>query len=92
MSTFICTVCRGEFEKELTDAEAIDQFKREFPEHNGDTNECDIICHDCYLEFERRVGSDLVVEGGPVIKHPNGLEEQDITIRRDQNDRPLETP
>lgn len=47
---FKCAVCKNIYEKELTDGQAEKQLEKEF----GDgfiTEECDMVCHDCFLEM-----------------------------------------
>ena len=52
--SYTCAVCKVEYEYLLTPEEAIDQLKEEFPEYEGDTSDCAIICDPCYIEFNRR--------------------------------------
>ncbi len=51
--TYICAVCGETFDKGLTDAEAAEQFKREFPSSSQTVPlaETDLVCDDCYQEF-----------------------------------------
>ena len=44
-----CAICKGIFEKQLTDEEAAEQLKDEFPGFTPD--ECDIVCDDCYKKY-----------------------------------------
>ena len=47
--TFICSVCKKTYNKELTDIEAEKQLEKEFPGFKKD--ECDIVCDDCYKKM-----------------------------------------
>ena len=49
VSEFKCVVCEGVFEKELTDKEAEEQLKEEFP--GWTTEQCDLICDDCFKKM-----------------------------------------
>lgn len=44
-----CTVCHEVFKKELTDEEAKEQLKDEFP--GIEPEECDLVCDDCYKKM-----------------------------------------
>lgn len=46
---FKCAVCKGIFEKGLTDEEAEQQLNEEFP--GFDKEECGLVCDDCYKEM-----------------------------------------
>lgn len=43
-----CAICKGIFEKGLTDEEAKEQLLEEFG--NYDSEDCDLVCDDCYNE------------------------------------------
>ncbi len=55
--SFTCNICKGIFEKELSDEEAEEQLKEEFP--GWTTDQCDLICDDCYNElYEKSEGKE----------------------------------
>lgn len=43
-----CAICKGIFEKALTDEEAKEQLLNEFGDYN--VEDCDLVCDDCYNE------------------------------------------
>lgn len=43
-----CAICKGIFEKVLTDEEAKEQLLEEFGDY--DVEDCDLVCDDCYNE------------------------------------------
>lgn len=45
---FKCAMCGGVFEKSLTDEEAFEEYKKNFPEEAAKSDEHDIVCDDCY--------------------------------------------
>ena len=46
---FKCAVCHKIFDKGLTDAEAEKQLEKEFP--GQITEDCDLVCDDCYKKM-----------------------------------------
>lgn len=49
--TFTCTVCKKIFDQVLTDEEAAEQLKQEFPDVN--VKDCVAVCDDCFKEMEK---------------------------------------
>lgn len=48
MPTYTCAICKGVFEQVLSDEEAKEQLKEEFP--GFEPEDCDIVCDECYQE------------------------------------------
>lgn len=53
-----CAICKGVFHKGRSDAEAKAEFEQRHP-HDGPIpeEEIDLICDDCFVEFDRWVKS-----------------------------------
>ena len=57
---FKCAVCKGIFEKGLTDEEAKEQYKKEFPNLPFEDYEQNLVCDDCYKKmFPEETEEDL---------------------------------
>lgn len=52
--TFKCVACNGVFIKGLTDEQAEEQFKKEFPNHKRQEDD-GVVCEDCF----KKVGGSL---------------------------------
>lgn len=46
--TYKCAICRGIFSKAISDDEAAEALKDEFP--GFDVEQCDVVCDDCYQQ------------------------------------------
>lgn len=50
---FECYICHQVFEKEWTDKEANEEYKKEFSDYEDEPKE--IVCDDCYEKFMERI-------------------------------------
>jgi hypothetical protein len=53
-STYTCAICKGTFDKGLTDAEAAEQYLKEFPLTSRfiPVEQCDLVCRDCFEKLQ----------------------------------------
>jgi hypothetical protein len=47
---FTCVVCKGEFEQDWSDEEAIQEMKDNFGQ-DMITDQCELVCDDCYQKM-----------------------------------------
>lgn len=52
-NTYICAVCKGEFEKGWSDEEALKEKNENFGNIKGFSKieDCDLVCDDCYKKM-----------------------------------------
>lgn len=48
---YTCETCGETYNKALTEEQAVEQFKEEFPEYGGDTSDCALVCDDCFQKI-----------------------------------------
>lgn len=60
-NTYKCALCEGVFKKVLTDKEAEEQFKKEFPGHERREDD-ELTCDDCYKKIMAQLPVSYEVE------------------------------
>ena len=59
--TYVCSLCKEEFNKTISDEEAKKQFEEEFPHCKFDPD-LPVVCDDCYNKMNNIVPSKNVKE------------------------------